>query len=213
MNRRALMLTTLTLLTPPLHAATTVRTLDSEVSLSGATVVEVKVSVGDLAVVGEGGETIKVRAEIQCSTASDADCKEAAERIAIGSRRSGNELVVEVEGFPKLKSKGLSVNARIEIPRALPLSINSGVGDITVAGMIGNLEIDSGVGDVKVTTKSSHLRTIGLDSGVGEVQLQIDGQTIEGAGFVGKGLDWSQGKGAATLEVDTGVGDITVVLE
>ncbi len=213
MNRSALLVTALALFTVPLYAATTVRTLDSEVSLSGATVVEVKASVGDLAIVGEGGETIKIRAEIQCSAASDADCKEAAEKIAIGSRRSGNELVIEVEGFPKLKSKGLSVNTRIEMPRALPLSVNSGVGDVAVSGMVGNVEIDAGVGDVKVTTKSNHLRTIGLDSGVGEVQLQIDGQTIEGAGFVGKGLDWSQGKGAATLEVDTGVGDITVVLE
>lgn len=213
MNRPLLIATGLALVALPLHAATIVRTLDSEVSLSDATTVEVKASVGDLAIVGEGREKVKIVAEIQCSSPADTDCKEAAEKIAIGSRRSGNELVIEVEGFPKLKSKGLSVNTRIEMPRALPLSVNSGVGDVTVSGMMGNVEIDSGVGDVRITTQSSHLKTIGLDSGVGDVELKINGQTIEGAGFVGKGLDWSQGKGSATLEVDTGVGDITVILE
>lgn len=213
MNRLTPLLTCLTLVALPVHAATTVRTLDSEVSLSGATTTKVKSSVGDLVVVGEGGDKIKVHADIQCSNAGDADCKEAAERIAIGSRRSGDELVIEIEGFPRLTSKGLSVNARVELPRALPLSVHSGVGDITVSGMMGNVEIDTGVGDVRVTTQSNHLRSIGLDTGVGEVELKIDGQTIEGAGFVGKGLDWSQGKGSATLEVDTGVGDISVTLE
>lgn len=212
MNRSSRLAALTALLTLPGSAAT-VRTLDNELSLSGAGRIEVKVAVGDLEIVGAGGDSVKVHVDATCPDAADKACRSLADNISIGNRRSGDALVVEIEGFPKLRNHRLSVIARVEIPRALALSTNSGVGDVHIAGMVGDMEIDTGVGDVRIKVDPDKLRSAELDSGVGDVTLKIKDQVIEGSGFVGKGLDWSNGKGAAKLEVDTGVGDIAVELE
>ena len=209
MNKPVLLLALLAL---PTNAAT-VRTLDNEFSLSGASRIEVKIAVGDLEVVGVGGDAVKVHVDASCPNATDAECRSLADNIAVGNRRSGDALVIEIEGFPKLRSNRLSANVRIEMPRALPLSTNTGVGDVHVAGLVGDVEIDSGVGDVRVKIDPDKVRSAELDSGVGDVTLKIKDQVIEGSGFVGQGLDWSSGKGTAKLEVDTGVGDIAVELD
>jgi hypothetical protein len=51
-----------------------------------------------------------------------------------------------------------------------------------------------------------------MDTGVGEVTLEVGGRTVEGSGFVGGHLSWRHGPGDGHIEIDTGVGEIRVVL-
>ncbi len=194
-------------------SAATVRTLDNEAALTGASLVQVDIGVGDLVVTGSNGDKVKVRLDIRCSDPGSSDCKQAADGISVGDRRRGDELLIKIEGYPKFGDKGLSLAAQVEVPRGIHLSVDTGVGNVTVSGMSHDLEIDARVGDVKVTMDAAALRSVELDTGVGNVELTIEGQTIEGTGLVVKGLEWNRGKGAARMEVDCGVGDIRVTLE
>lgn len=196
----------------PLSAAT-VRTVENDAALTGAAVVQVDIGVGDLVITGSTGDKVKVLLDIRCTDPGSSDCKQAADRISVGDRRRGEELLIEIEGYPKFGDKGLSMSARVEVPRAIHLSVDTGVGDVAVSGMAHDVDIDARVGDVKVTMDAAVLRSVELDTGVGDVELTIGGQTIEGSGLVGKGLEWNQGKGSARLEVDCGVGDIRVTLQ
>jgi hypothetical protein len=187
------------------------RVVESDVALSGATAVEANLPIGNLFVKGTGGERVKARLEVTCS--ADPDCPAAAQKLAVTSRNRAGELLVQVEGYPKLGNKGLSLVLHLEIPRAVRLETNLGVGDARVEGINGDLEVGIGVGNVSLKLDQGKVKSVELDSGVGEVALLIDGGRIEGSGLVGKGLEWSQGKGTAHVEVDTGVGDITVELD
>ncbi len=199
-------------LASPLSAAT-VRTVENEAALTGATLVQVDISVGDLVITGTTGDKVKVQLDIRCTDPNNSDCKQAAENISVGDRRRGDELLIEIQGYPKFGDKGLSMSAKVEVPRGTHLSADSGVGDIVVSGMAHDVEIDARVGDVKVTMDAAALRAVELDTGVGDVELTLEGQTIEGTGLVGKGLEWNRGKGASRLEVDCGVGDIRVTVD
>ncbi len=206
-----LSLLSLLLLTSTLvSAAEPVRTVETDISLGTATSIEVKVPVGDLVVTGAGGDRIKARLDIYCD--ADASCQEAAKKVAINTRNRGGEMLVQVEGYPRLGSRGLSAHLKIEVPRAVRFEADGGVGDVRISGMTGDIEVGQGVGDVTIQVDKGKVHRVELDTGVGEAALVIDGGRIEGSGLVSKGLEWTGGKGAAVIEVDTGVGDITVEL-
>ncbi|HEX4952313.1 MAG TPA: hypothetical protein VF017_02805 [Thermoanaerobaculia bacterium] len=189
------------------------RTLDTDVSLGSATSIEVKVPVGDLTVTGTGGERIKARLEIFCDADAGASCLEAAKKLAVNTRNRGSELLVQVEGYPRISHRGLSANLKVEVPRGVRFEADGGVGDVRISGMNGDVEVGQGVGDVFIQVDKGKVHRVELDTGVGEAVLVIDGGRIEGSGLVSKGLEWTGGKGAALIEVDTGVGDITVELD
>lgn len=194
-------------------SAATVRTLENEAALTGATMVQVDIGVGELVITGSNGDKVKTHVEVHCADPASGDCKQAADKISVGDRRRGEELLIEIEGYPKFGDKGLSLVARVEVPRNLHLSVDAGVGEVEVSNMTNDLDVDVRVGDVEVTMDAAALASVELDAGVGDVELTIGGQTIEGSGLVGKGLEWNQGKGRARLEVDCGVGDIEVTLQ
>lgn len=190
-----------------------VRQLDQQNSLEGATAVNLKVPVGDLTITGSSRDNVAVHVDIHCKKSDRSNCLDAAGRISLAVRRDGNWLVVDVDGFPKLGGGGLSADVRLEMPAGLRFQADTGVGDIEVSNLENDIEIDTGVGDITVRAATAKVKSISADSGVGDVTLTLDGNRVSGSGFVGKGLDWSGGKGSAHLELDSGVGDIAIELK
>ncbi len=201
----------LTLATPGF--AVVVRTQDQTVPLADTQVVEVRLGVGNLKIVGSSGTDIKVHLDLRCKSAEDKDCKKAAENVGLTTKRNGLRQVIGIDGYPKLRDLALSTDLTLEVPRQARLNAHTGVGDVHVEGSESDLEIDVGVGDVSLHLVAAKLRSVELDTGVGNVGLTLNGQRIEGSGLVGKGLDWKQGTGSALVEVDTGVGDVEVILD
>jgi hypothetical protein len=197
---------------PGVAADEPVRTLRQEVSLEGATATQVKLPVGDLAVTGTSRGDVSIVVEVRCSRSDRARCKDHADGIAVESRRDGDWLVLVVEGFPRLGGGGLSADVRVEVPARLRFQADLGVGDVKLAALENDVEVDVGVGDVAADLSAARVRAVELDTGVGDAVLAVDGGRVTGAGLVAKGLDWSQGKGTALVNVNTGVGDISIDL-
>lgn len=215
--KRSTLLFTFTLamtLTAALPArAAIVRTIEQDLALDGATGVQVKFPVGDLEAEGTGGDRIQVEVDVRCPASAGARCRDAAQDVTLKVRRSGSWLVLELEGFPRIRSHDLSADVRVRLPRALRFQADLGVGDVRAQGLENDVEVDVGVGDVELTLPAAKVRTVELDTGVGEADLSIGDQRFRGSGLVGKSLDWSQGRGVAHVEVDCGVGDVEVELE
>lgn len=114
---------------------------------------------------------------------------------------AGLGLDIEV-GVGDLSLEKLSADADIEI----------GVGDADIVYESGNLDLEIGVGDAEISAPRERIRTVSAESGVGDVQLLDGKREVEGEGMVGHSLDWT-GEGSATLEVESGVGDIEIRLE
>lgn len=190
-----------------------VRQIDQQHPLEGAAGVNLKVPVGDLEIVGSARDNVGVHVDIHCKKSDRSNCLDAAGRISLSVRRDGNWLIVDVDGFPKLGGGGLSADVRLELPAGLRFQTDTGVGDIRISGLENDIEVDTGVGDITVRAALSKVKSINADSGVGDVTLTVDGNKTSGSGFVGKGLEWTGGKGTTHLELDSGVGDISIELK
>jgi hypothetical protein len=196
----------------PAAADEPIRTLRQEVSLDGATAAQVKVGVGDVRVTGSRRGNASVTVDIRCSLSDRERCRERAGHIGLEIRRDGDWLVLAVEGFPRLGGGGLSADVAVELPAGLRFQADLGVGDVEVRGLESDVEVDVGVGDVTLELPAGKVRSVELDTGVGDAVLDVEGGRVTGAGLVAKGLDWSRGKGEAHVNVNSGVGDITVEL-
>jgi hypothetical protein len=194
------------------RADVTVRTLDQDLPAAGLESVAFRGQVGEVQVVGTSGESVKLEVALLCDRERDRDCREAAARVDLRVRRSGDRLQLAVEDWPKLRGGGLSIRARLELPKHLAVEVDMGVGEVSVAGVEADVEVDTGVGEVTVEAREAHFRSVKMDTGVGEVTLEVGGRTVEGSGFVGGHLSWRRGPGQGHIEVDTGVGEIRVVL-
>lgn len=193
------------------RAETTVRTLTQDLPAAGVHSVGFHGQVGEVRVIGTSGDTIEIEVELQCDEGDDRKCRNSAEKVDLEVRRSGDRLKIEVEDWPKIGG-WLSILARIEVPKHLAVEIDIGVGEVSVEGIEADIEVDTGVGEVTVEAPESAFRSVNLDTGVGEAELELGGRTVEGSGFVGGHLSWRDGPGEAHIEVDSGVGEIRVVL-
>jgi len=188
-----------------------VRTLSKDLPAAGIDAVDFHGQVGEVQVVGTSGDSIEIEVALRCDTRNDRKCKESADRVDLEVRRSGDRVKIEVEDWPKLGGR-LSIRARLEIPKDRAVEIDMGVGEVSVSGIEADVEVDTGVGEVSVEGPESAFRSVNLDAGVGEVELVLGGRTVEGSGFVGGHLSWRDGPGEAHIEIDTGVGEIRVIL-
>ena len=103
----------------------------------------------------------------------------------------------------------------ISVPASLRLSIEMGVGELTVRGMEADLSLDLGVGELAIELSAGGVRSIELEAGVGETSLRTPGGRIEEtrSHLVGSELEWREGKGASKVSAEVGVGQISVRLE
>lgn len=215
-HKSLLLLCTLALLAAVLPAAAdsaTLRTLDLNLSASGVDTLSLEVPVGETYVEGTDGDQVSLVVEVRCETPVKSRCEQAARALELSSRNRGGRLRVEVDGWPKAKSSGLSLDVRVKMPRGLKLDAEQGVGEFESLGLVSDVTLDLGVGEARIRGRQENVRSVNLEVGVGEAMLHLGDREIEGKGFIGRELDWRHGQGAAAVDVDCGVGEIDVQLD
>ena len=153
-----------------------------------------------------------------------ASCTELLAEVTLAYRSSAKDvrLDVGVESSKKKKKKAKQVSRQlawetvVRVPRSTPVRIELKVGDITVRGLEGDLEIDLGVGTVDVEVRQILISSVELKSDMGSSELE--GQDIDGeikrkdAGDFGDTVEWTGGAGSAKVRVEVGVGSISTRL-
>ena len=199
------------LVSTPALAADEVRNLAESVPVDGARGLEIDLPVGQLLLEGADGDAVEVTMSVRCEEEKER-CRERAEKIRLVTDRRDDLVVLKVEGLTRGTAAGVDVKLLVTAPRTLRAEMDLAVGKVAVRDMAADLEIDLGVGDVEVRMARTDVKRVELDAGVGETTLRTDLGEIEGSGIVGSGLTWSQGQGSASVEIDTGVGQIVVDL-
>jgi hypothetical protein len=187
------------------------RTLEQDYSTADVDEVYLDISVAEIEIRGVSGDRLRAQVEIECSAWRGERCRRQAEDIELNSRVRNDELILELEGYPK-NSKGLSVDILIEMPRDLRLSVDMGVGELAVEDLESDIVVDLGVGELDIEGHRAHYREVDLESGVGEVELRVDGDRYQGSGFISQDLRWDDGPGRSRIRADCGVGEIQVRL-
>ena len=177
----------------------------------GLTRLRLEHPVGDLTIRGADGNTVEVHMTVDCSGRG---CDDKVGNIRFRSSTKSGELQLEVDGYPRFRGN-VNVNLDIRVPKSLAVSIDHGVGETEIVGLLNDIDVDAGVGEVEIRSSAKAFRSAKLDAGVGEAELEVSGETIGGGSFlfVGGEREWKGGQGKARLDLEVGVGSATVTLD
>jgi hypothetical protein len=183
-------------------------------TLEGVREMSLDFPVGELKVEGDDGKNVRVSIRVHCKSGSLESCQEHARKVTIDRRQVGTTLKLRIEnGSDKLNTRGMSIEARLLVPRALATHVKMGVGALTVSGHGGDLDVDLGVGDLRINAAEKDYRAVRGEVGVGDVSIRTRSGRTEGSGFIGHSADWDSGKGPSKTTAHVGVGSMTVVLD
>lgn len=188
-----------------------VRTLNQTITAEGIDSIALEFPVGQLTVEGWDQPRVEMEVRLECRPRKKS-CLHAAEAVQIISATEDRALHVELQGWPKHRTRKMQANALVRVPRNLPLAAELGVGNVRVTGVTSDLSVDLGVGDVNLTLSESSISSVNVDVGLGDAFLSAHDKRYVGSGLVGKKLNW-EGSGQAELKVDCGVGDVNVDLQ
>lgn len=208
------------------------RTLTASVGADAFDRLELESGVGDVEVLATDGDTVDVEVALEPRRGGLFSSMRRAEREVESARlettADGGTLEIRVRSDSD--DRRFEERWRIELPARLAVQLDVGVGDVVVEGVSGGVQLDSGVGDVRLTLPGGDVE---VDSGVGDVDvrsfaaaygrvegsggvgdavLRVGDRRIGNGGFVGSSLEW-QGDGPSRIDIDTGVGDVSIRLD
>ncbi|HEV8579228.1 MAG TPA: hypothetical protein VGX68_09100 [Thermoanaerobaculia bacterium] len=194
-------------------AAEIVRSFRQQVPVGNVDEISLEFPVGEVRIEAWESSQIDLDVKLACNHQATSRCREAAKGVRLIYNTSGDRFRVEIKNWPKFSTKGLHVQARINVPRELPLRAELGVGELTVTGTANNLTVDLGVGEINITLPKEAIGSVDLDTGVGEANLVAAGRRYQSAGLIARELRWNKGTGQARVTADCGVGEIDVALK
>ncbi|HLI94583.1 MAG TPA: DUF4097 family beta strand repeat-containing protein [Candidatus Baltobacteraceae bacterium] len=145
------------------------RTLDRSAPASGATALDVTGYNGDVSLVADGGDTVRVRAVLKGRST------DAVNALDVGVSRQGNAVRVQ-DVCPSQRRlffwtfADCDIELEVHYPRALALTLQSQNGDIDVQSPAGSVSITNGNGDVTITGATTD---INLSNGNGDVTAKL----------------------------------------
>lgn len=211
--------------------AVEVRTLAAEIDAGSLTAVRLEANVGDVVVVAIDDGVVRVEANLSPRRGGLFSSLKSAEKqvreATLETTVSGDVLTVRVTGDD---DRRFEEDWTLSLPPALAFDLELGVGDVSISGLSGGVEVELGVGGVELDladgsvdvevgvgnivtrARATAFRSVEASSGVGDTRIETDGARITGEGFVGHSAEWN-GEGRYHVETATGVGDIRIVLE
>lgn len=122
-------------------------------------------------------------------------------------QREGNKLTLS------LNDDEYGEEWRIELPQMSLLNADLGVGEIQVKRINTNLKLDVGVGEATIVASASAYSSANGQAGVGAAAVRsVSGTTTSDRAMVSEEVNWS-GSGEYSIDVEVGVGDISIKLD
>lgn len=100
----------------------------------------------------------------------------------------------------------------VEIPVAVDVEVRQRVGEITVDGSFGNIDVDLGVGEVKIRTPKKNVREVSARTRIGENRTHTGDRIITREGVLSGKTEFFNDGGTSRLHVAVGVGEIDIEL-
>jgi hypothetical protein len=169
--------------------------------------------VGELKVVPTDGSTVRFDIKVRCRGGSTEYCEEMADRLILDSDDTGGTLSLKLHKFTHWNNHGMTVIGQLEVPRALALDIEMGVGELDITGLEGDIDVDLGVGDADIRASRVQASHVSVETGIGDAEIRGGGSGTRSRGFIGSHALWTDGDGHASVHLHVGVGDATVRLE
>jgi len=100
----------------------------------------------------------------------------------------------------------------VEVPVGVDIEVQQKVGEITVDGMFGSIDVDLGVGEVKIRTPKKSVREVSSRVRIGENRIHTGDRIITREGVLSGKTEFFNDGGTSRLHVAVGVGEIDIEL-
>lgn len=193
----------------PVAADETLRTFTFDREAGALTTVAIEAGVAEVEVIASDVTTIKVEVDIE-SGKSATRMRKIVDRLELRAEERGGRLHLEVVNAPH-HDRDYSEVWTVQIPRTLELELEVGVGDVRVLDVAARVSVETGVGDIRIEGEHNAFGRVRASCGVGDVEIRTPEGRADADGFIGKSSSL-RGPGKADLDVEVGVGDITIRL-
>jgi len=175
--------------------------------------VRLELPVADLRL--EVSDALEIRADLLVRCRWHQECDEVLSNIDLVSSSTSRRFVVELEGLSRWEAAKIEVEGTLIVPRSADLELEIGVGDIKVHGVERNLHVDVGVGKVKIWQPAAAVKAVSLEVNVGEATILggAEDASDRRSFLVGSEVFWDKGPGDARIDVEVGVGEVSLWLE
>jgi len=175
--------------------------------------VRLHLPVADLRLEVADGNQIEADLVVRCRL--DQKCDEVLADVDLVSSSTPRRFVVELQGLSRWQSAQVQVEGTLVVPRTSDLELEIGVGSVKIYGVERNLRVNLGVGKVKIWQPTAAVKAITLEVGVGEAEILSATEDVPNrrSFLVGSEVFWDQGPGEARIEVDVGVGEVSLWLD
>lgn len=176
--------------------------------LQGVTELEFSNSVGRFEIVPVDGDEMRIVLDIEGERGGFFRRKVDVTDMDLDVKERGDTL------FLSFDEKDTKAEWLVEMPRRTSIdrtSIQMGVGEVRAEVGTTDLNVELGVGEVNIEAPLASVGRVNLNVGVGDASIR-GGEIINSeSAFISKRIR-AEGKGAYPLEVDLGVGDVSVRL-
>ena len=211
--RLALALATLCVLTAAPARAVVLETEPHIYPVAAHQRVRLEFPVGELKVIPTDEASVRFDLRVRCHGSDEGRCEELANRLVLDSDDEGNTLHLKLQKYPKWHNHGMTVMGELRVPRALAVRIEMGVGELTIDGIEGDLDVELGVGEAAIRAAKAHAGHVSVETGIGDANIHGGGTDTESHGFIGSRATWVAGNGHSAVRLHVGVGEGTVRLE
>lgn len=213
-NPRLAVSSLLLTLLPTTLAGSEVRDISRKFEIADGQRLRLEIPVGDIEIEASDRTQVEVELTVRCRW-SLADCRHAVEQIELAERSTAKRLTVELSGLSRWRGTTLDIEGTILVPHSTPLDVEMGVAELDVTGVEQDLRIEIGVGQVRVWMSEERIGRALLDVGVGEVELLGAPRRASArrSFLVGNEVHWDDGPGQARVDIEVGVGEITLWLD
>lgn len=136
-----------------------------------------------------------------------------------------SEIEIEIDGSRAIVRRKLGPDADgwrvrnqtqytiiVEVPVGVDIEVQQKVGEITVDGMFGSIDVDLGVGEVKIRTPKRNVREVSSRVRIGENRIHTGDRIITREGVLSGKTEFFNDGGTSRLHVAVGVGEIDIEL-
>lgn len=190
------------------------KSIGETLELEVGQVVRIDFPVAELEIEAADQTDVVIELTLRCRW-SFSSCDDALEDLELVSRASTRRLTLGLAGVSRWKNSMIGVEGTIRIPQTSPLEVKMGVARIEISGVQRDLRVDLGVGDLDIRLPEASVGEAFVDVGVGQIHFFGSGNKLDGhrSFLVGNEIHWSDGAGDAAIDIEVGVGDVTVRLE
>ena len=231
----------LLLVIPALACAAGSRTLSADVSANGLNTLALTAGVGEVRITPSSDDLVHVSVRLEQKSReflwffhwqSNTTTREI-QSAQLVLQRSGERLDLSLGSSSKLDTSQVKQHWMLQIPARLALALNMKVGQVSVQGVTGGVNVNLNVGEIDLDTPrgalnarvnvgqisassaSTRLGPIDLSSDIGEAAVFMNGKAVRGGGrHSGLGrIIHLPGSGPDTMKLSVNVGEVDLRLD